>query len=318
MTSPPPGPALDLLPIDIQGYRRGNTGIEYVHRFDGAQPGPNVLINALTHGNEVCGAHALAVLLENDIRPSRGSLTLSFANVAAYHAFDQDNPAASRFIDEDFNRLWSDSILDSPRKSAELIRARQIRGVVATADYLLDLHSMQLPCPPLMLCGTADKGRRLAFAMGTPEYVVADPGHAAGPRMRDYGPFAETDTPQTALLIECGQHWTQAAGQTAIHAVFHFLDALGLVNRAASAPYLIDKPTPQQLIEVVGPITIQTEAFRFIEDYNGLEVIADSGTVIAHDGAQPIVTPHDNCVLIMPTHRPRLGQTAVRLGRFIA
>lgn len=318
MTKPALGPALDLLPIDIKGYRTGNTGIEYVHKFDSGRPGPNVLINALTHGNEVCGAHALAVLLENEIRPNRGSLTLSFANVAAYDAFDRENPTASRFVDEDFNRLWSNEILDGNRKSAELTRARQIRGVVAEADYLLDIHSMHLPCPALMLCGTADKGRRLAFAMGVPEHVVADPGHTAGPRMRDYDRFAQTDAEQTALLIECGQHWAEESGQTAIHSAFHFLDALGLIDKAAAAPYLVENPAPQRLIEVTGPITIQTEAFRFIEDYSGLEVIAKAGTVIGHDGAQPIVTPHDECVLIMPTHRPRLGQTAVRLGRFIA
>lgn len=317
MTEPTPEPALELLPIDIQGYRSGNVGIDYVHRFDSGRPGPDVLINALTHGNEVCGAHALAVLFENNIRPVRGSLTLSFANVAAYHDFDPANPSASRFVDEDFNRLWSDEILDGGRQSAELTRARQIRGIVAGADYLLDLHSMQLPCPALMLCGTAEKGRRLAFAMRVPEYVVADPGHAAGPRMRDYGAFALPGGEKTALLIECGQHWAKESRETAIHAVFHFLDALGLVDRDAAAPYLVAAPARQRLIEVVGPITIQTEAFSFVENYNGLEVIAKAGTVIGHDGAQPVVTPHDDCVLIMPTHRPRPGQTAVRLGCFI-
>ncbi len=309
---------LDLLPIDIRSYRTGNTGIEYVHKFDSGLAGPNVLINALTHGNEVCGAHALAALLENDTRPSRGSLTLSFANVAAYHAFDLENPTLSRFVDEDFNRLWSDDILDGGRQSSELTRARQIRGIVAGADFLLDIHSMHLPCPALMLCGTAERGRRLAFAMGLPEHVVADPGHAAGPRMRDYDRFAQWDSKETALLIECGQHWARESGQTAIHAVFHFLDALGVIEKAEVAPYLLENPARQRLIEVVGPITIQTEAFRFIEDYTGLEVIARAGTVIGHDGAQPIVTPHDDCVLVMPTHRPRLGQTAVRMGRFIA
>jgi hypothetical protein len=71
------------------------------------------------------------------------------------------------------------------------------------------------------------------------------------------------------------------------------------------------------MIEVVGPITIQTDAFRFTDGFTGLEVITQTGTVIGHDGAQPVVTPHDDCVLVMPTHRPRVGQTAVRLGRFI-
>ena len=310
-------PPLELLPVDITAYRTGNTGIDYIHRLDSGQPGPNVLINALTHGNEVCGAHALAVLFENDIRPQRGSLTLSFANVDAYHSFDRNKPTASRFVDEDFNRLWSDEILDGPRQSAELTRAREIREVVAGADYLLDLHSMQLPCPALMLCGTAPKGHRLAMAMTVPEYMVVDPGHAAGPRMRDYGLFAQTGTKQTALLIECGQHWAKGSGEVAIAAVFHYLDALGLIDSAAAAPFLVDNPAPQRLVEVVGPITIQTENFCFTEAYTGLETIPRAGTVIGHDGAQPVVTPHDDCVLIMPTHRPRMGQTAVRLGRFV-
>jgi len=198
-----------------------------------------------------------------------------------------------------------------------LTRARQIRGIIAEADYLLDLHSMHLPCPALMLSGTAAKGRRLAFAMGVPEFVVADPGHSAGPRMRDYGPFAQSQAEPTALLIECGQHWAADTGAVAIHAVFHFLEALGLIDRDTAAPFMATNPPPQRMIEVVGPITIQTEAFRFTEDYTGLEVIPKTGTIIGHDGAQPVVTPHDDCVLIMPTHRPRPGQTAVRLGKFI-
>jgi hypothetical protein len=122
---------------------------------------------------------------------------------------------------------------------------------------------------------------------------------------------------KTALLIECGQHWENSSRQVAIHAVFHFLDALGVIGRETAAPYMADNPAPQRMVEVVGPITIQSEAFRFTDDFTGLEVIAKAGTIIGHDGAQPVVTPHDDCVLIMPTHRPRVGQTAVRLGRFV-
>lgn len=45
-------------------------------------------------------------------------------------------------------------------------------------------------------------------------------------------------------------------------------------------------------------------------------VVPTAGTVIAHDGAEEIATSHDDCVLIMPTRRPKIGETAVRLGRF--
>ena len=45
---------------------------------------------------------------------------------------------------------------------------------------------------------------------------------------------------------------------------------------------------------------------------------AIAGTVMAHDGEEPIVTPYDDCVLIMPSRRRQRGQTAVRFGRYIA
>ena len=39
-------------------------------------------------------------------------------------------------------------------------------------------------------------------------------------------------------------------------------------------------------------------------------------TLIAMDGETEIRTPHDNCLLVMPSLRPSRGHTAVRLGRF--
>ena len=81
MTQNPP--AFEVLPRDLSAYRQGNVGIDYVHRFDSGQPGPHVLINALTHGNELCGMVAATHLLDTGVRPRCGTLTISFANVAA-------------------------------------------------------------------------------------------------------------------------------------------------------------------------------------------------------------------------------------------
>ena len=97
---------VELTPPDIEPYRAGNTGIEYVTTFAAAEPGPHVLVCALTHGNEICGAIALDKLFRAGIRPRRGRLTLAFNNVAAYREFDPRYPIASRYVDEDFNRLW--------------------------------------------------------------------------------------------------------------------------------------------------------------------------------------------------------------------
>src|SRR5882672_2493852 len=150
--------AIEISPPDISGYKAGNTGVDYVHVLDSGKPGPNVMVQALTHGNEFCGAIAMDVLFKQGIKPNQGKLTLAFANVAAYERFDFDDPDRSRYIDEDYNRVWGDEALLGPRDSAELRRARMLRPFVDAADYLLDLHSMHEPCRPIMVCAVGGKG----------------------------------------------------------------------------------------------------------------------------------------------------------------
>ncbi|MEK9723253.1 MAG: succinylglutamate desuccinylase/aspartoacylase family protein, partial [Rhodospirillaceae bacterium] len=153
---------VEIEPVDISAYAAGNTGVPYVTTFDSGKPGPHVMVMAVTHGNELCGAITLDYLFRNDIRPVQGRLTLGFHNVAAYERFDAANPTASRFVDEDLNRVWGLDVLDGARDTHETRRAREMRPVIDTVDLLLDIHSMTTESPPLMLCGPLDKGRELA------------------------------------------------------------------------------------------------------------------------------------------------------------
>lgn len=99
--------------------------------------------------------------------------------------------------------------------------------------------------------------------------------------------------------------------------MFRFLAHTGALSTDDIAPHVGPDPDPQDFVEVTGPITIETDNFRFAEKYVGLEVIEEAGTVIGFDDTTPVTTPHDNCVLIMPTRRVTKGATAVRLGKFI-
>ena len=310
-------PRLEVSPPDISSFRRGNTGIDYVTTFDSGRTGPHVMVNALTHGNEICGAHALTFLIDKRIRPTQGKLTLSFANVEAFLRFDSRRPFDSRYVDEDFNRLWSAEVLDGPRNSRELTRARAMRGIVAQADYLLDLHSMHLPCAPLMLCGTRDKGLALARRLAYPRHIVRDRGHDAGRRMRDFAAFDDPGLSQAALLIECGQHWAASSVEVALQSTLRFLVVTGSVSADALAPYLVPGDLDQVEIEVSEPVTVSSPSFRFLQEYFGLEVIPKGGTLIAMDGPVEIRTPYDDCVLIMPARAFSQGLTAVRFGRII-
>ncbi|RKQ73589.1 M14 family metallopeptidase [Oceanibaculum indicum] len=309
---------VELTAPDISAYRAGNTGIDYATTFDSGKPGPHVMVNAVTHGNELCGAIALDYLFRNDIRPQQGKLTFSFANVEAYLSFDPANPTASRFVEEDFNRLWSEEVLDGPRDSVELRRARQMRPLIDSVDYLLDIHSMQHPTAPLMLCGPLEKGIALARALKHPEIVVSDKGHAAGKRLRDYRFFGDPNDPRNALLIECGQHWEKSSQTVALDNALRFLAHYGTIDRETMDRHLSTQElTPQKVIQVTDPITVKSDNFRFVADYKGLEVIEKKGSLLGHDGDEPVYTPHDRCVLIMPSRRLTKGQTAVRLGRFL-
>jgi predicted deacylase len=308
---------VELTPPDISGYT-GNTDIPYVTRLDSGRPGPHVCVNALTHGNELCGAIAVDFLFRQNIKPTRGVLTLSFANVAAFQRFDAREPDGSRFVDEDFNRLWDVSTLDGPRQSAELARARRLRPLIDRVDFLLDLHSMQHATPALALAGTQAKGRKLAEAIGVPQTIVLDEGHAAGRRMRDYTAFSDPASPKAAVLVECGQHWEKASATVATETTLRFLKAFDMLDAAALRHLPDAPPPPQRVIEVTEAITVKNDRFEFTERFIGLEVIPHAGTVIGSDGDRPVTTPYDACVLIMPSRRLTRGQTAVRLGRFVA
>ena len=75
---------------------------------------------------------------------------------------------------------------------------------------------------------------------------------------------------------------------------------------------------PQRVIEVTAAVTIETDEFAFALPVYGLAVVPKAGTLLARDGDTDVLTPYDDCVLIMPTRRPKKGETAVRLGRFVA
>ena len=310
--------AIELTPPDLGPWRAGNTGVEFVHRFDSGRPGPTVMVQALTHGNEICGAIALDWLLREGLLPARGRLVLAFANVEAYARFDPARPNASRFVDEDYNRVWSDAALEGPGDTVELRRARALRPFVDEADYLLDIHSMHDPCRPIMVCGLLDKGADFARELGVPADLLIDTGHPAGLRMRDRGGFGDPASHKNALLIECGQHWERAAADVAIDTVVRFLAITGIADEVWTASRLrVDPPPRQRLVRVTEAVVAKSEDFRFLVPVAGLGVVPRAGTPIASDGEHVWLAPYDETVLVMPsTAHLRPGTTMVRLGRY--
>jgi succinylglutamate desuccinylase len=298
-----------ITPPDIFPYLIGNTGIRGFTTLDSGQAGPHVVAVSLIHGNEFAGATVLAELLAEKFRPKCGRLTLGFANLAAFARFDAENPTASRYVEEDMNRVWDDYQLFGVRHSAELDRAREILPLVDSADMLLDLHTMLWPADPSLLCGAGPRGRALAFAIGTPGQVIADAGHVGGKRLIDYGRFTEGAEQHAAcVLVEAGQHWQPTA-------VAQCRATLRSLLRHAD---MLDAPAPDikpSFAQVVQTITARSNRFNFVRPFRGGDVVRRAGTVIAYDGEEKVVTSEDNMMLVMPSLRVSHGQTAVRLAR---
>ena len=308
---------------DISAWRAGNTGTEGVWHFDSGVPGRRVMVSALVHGNELCGAWALKGLLEAGVRPVRGSLTLAFCNLDAFDRFDATNHDASRFTDEDLNRQWLDERMDAA-DTRERRRAAALRPWVTQADWLLDIHSMHEPSAPLLLTGMQPRNLELARAMRSPEHIVVDAGHKDGVRMRDYGRFgALADAPghdTRSLLVECGFHGDPASRAVAQDQCVRFIEQAGVLDADALAQQLPGWRLPdaprQWALEVTGPVVATSSAFRFVAPFTGLEVIAKAGTVMGDNDGVPVTTPYDDCVLVMPSVRQaRAGVTVVRFAR---
>jgi predicted deacylase len=299
----------DVLPRDLSPYRAGNVGVDYVHRFTSDKPGPHVLINALTHGNEFCGMVAATHLLDHGVRPRRGTLTVSFANVEAYETFDTARPFDSRQLVHNLNRIWSAEQLDGTEDSPELRRARALRGVVAAADHILDIHSTSQDVSPFWVYPQFDRNARVALALGRPSTHMLMPGNlGSGTPLIRHGLHGTAGHHGVAMVVECGQHFKRSSSDLAIEVALDFLAHFGLVD--ARPP----TQAPQRRFELMQTCMVKTEAFRFVRPLVGFESFAQ-GELIATDGPDEIRALCDDCTVLMPTRTPIVGREGLYLTR---
>ncbi|MDB5816990.1 MAG: succinylglutamate desuccinylase/aspartoacylase [Rhizobacter sp.] len=302
---------------DLSRWAAGDTGTAFVNERDSGAPGPDVLVTALIHGNEISGAIAVDELLASGWLPAKGRVTFAFCNIAAFARFDAADVDKSRFVDEDMNRVWSASRLDGDGRSSELERARLLRPFVERSTHLLDLHSMHEPSSPLLITGTLAHDIAFAKGLGCEGRIVIDSGHADGVRMRDYDGLAPTGEARIALLLEAGHHLDPDSVLHARDTLARFLVHAGSCT-AESLPLgwlRADVPLAAPIV-VTDRVVATSSDFRFLDRYTGGEVIEVAGTPIAMSDGEAVVTPYDRCVLVMPSVRQlRAGVTTVRLGR---
>jgi predicted deacylase len=305
--------AVELARRDLSAFRAGNTGVDYVFSFDSGRAGPHVVINGLTHGNEPCGAEAVIRLLEDGVRPARGRLTLSLANVRAYEAQDDDNPYGRRFVDENLNRVWSDAALDGDARGWEYERARALRPVFATADWLLDIHSTPYDPAPFFVTTTAlPKQSAAARALGSPRTEIATtPAILAFDGISRYGRFGDPADPAVAVLVECGLFFARESAAVAHATALRLLAHSGVVPDAAPGWH---EAGPPRRVVMAEPVHSRTGRVDFGFAPSTFETFA-RGTICAWDGDEPIRAPFDGACPIWTVQRIVPGGLAFVFAR---
>jgi predicted deacylase len=284
---------------DLEPWRRGNAGIPYAFTFDSGRPGPHVLVTSLAHGNEPGGMEAVIALVERGLTPLHGRLSLAICNVAAYSASNGADPYGTRFVEEDFNRVWSDEMLDGDRKTIELERARQLRPLVADADFLLDLHATPYEASPYFVLRPGTRGVDFAARIGAPHTrYLFNQGSAHAPTLANYRQFSNPSSAAIGVTLECGLFFAVEGKAVALNAIARVLKINGMIDGDSYAE-LSAWSDPRRrrdiVIEYPEPTLTARMSFRSRPgDFREFE----KDEVVAFDGDRPIVAPFDGALVL--------------------
>jgi succinylglutamate desuccinylase len=265
---------------------------ESVWQWTGPNPGPQVMVVGGIHGNEVTGS-MLVEALRRDLSAgtlalSAGTLTLALGNPRAIASGTRGSEPHA-----DLNRVFTDARLaDAADTSYETQRARELAPLLASADYLIDLHATNKPSQAFLVLATdSPKHRALCrfFAceeiLHVPETVIS--GTTVGLVDLHRG---------TGVCFESGWVGDLTRVGEMRRSVEAILRHTGLLA-PAEAPTLQDD---QRLFVLTSAITLTDAGFAFAEGrgQRSFEPFA-AGDLLGHHGAAPLTAPCDG-VLMFP------------------
>jgi len=306
---------VEYAPADISQYAAGNCGTPYVWSYEADQLGPHVMICGIMHGNEIAGAEILVKMLESKVRPSKGKLTFCFGNPDAYMRFDSSAPYLNRYVDTDINRVWGAELDDPNNQVSEVLRARELRPIVDTVDYLLDIHTMQGRGRPVALMRGKPAALDLVSNITSIPFVLTGEMHQAERlRLRDYGQFGDPSNKAVAIQLEAGQHWQSSAVAEGEHITMEFLASTGVLPRRSQSR--VQQQTYLEVVEIVLP---KGGVFEYAEDFENGAFFPKRGALLGHAGPDrtEVLTPVDDCYFIMPVHFRLDGGSCGRFAKEI-
>lgn len=257
------------------------------------------------HGNEVTGSMLVEELRRDldagELAVSAGALLLALGNPRAIASKSRGSEPHA-----DLNRVFTDARLaDAADTSYEAQRARELAPLLASVDYVIDLHATNKPSEPfLVVVNDTPAHRELCrfFAcekiLHVPDSVIG--GTTLGLVERHRG---------TGVCFESGWVGDLSRVGEMRRSVESILRHTGHLA-PAGAPALQDG---QQLFVLTSVITLTDAGFTFAEGrgQRSFEPFC-AGDLLGHHGAAPLTAPYDG-VLMFPKV-PELWKVGAPVG----
>jgi succinylglutamate desuccinylase len=252
--------------------------------------GEHVVVVGGTHGNEPAGVRAMVAfhrgLKDSEIKLDSGKVSLLMGNPQAYLK-DQ------RYLDTDLNRSFGnpdDATLEG-RRAGEIIAYLTRKNDVAA---LLDLHSVSIG--DFKICVyEKNNARSLDLALNIsdiPLHFAYHPEHMPGALITAAG-----RRQICGLIVECGNHLSKAAAETALDHLFAILVHHNLID-ASLRP---EKKMPETVIQYESIQAIKPGAnFRFIVEPIKTGTKLEEGRQFAIDDEGVHMAPQD-CHVVVPS-----------------
>jgi len=248
---------------------------------------PEVVIFSGIHGNEHAWIKAhmrLKAELEN------GVITLiAWTLIWVTHANEEAIKINKREVEKNLNRLFLD---DNVSKDCyEDARAQELKSILVTSDYLLDLHSTSGPSVPFAFV----EKEQLAFyeKLGI-KYLVAGWWELEWDVISwDTENYINSKW-WAGITFESGDHNNPEWEDIAYRVILNYLCITGCIDMK----HFQSLDTENNSIHMSDVYVAKTDRFSYsLETSNFMNI--DSGTEIARDGEDVIVAPYD-MVLVMP------------------
>jgi len=288
-----------------------------IHRYAGLAPGPRLIVLGAVHGNEVCGAQAIARLIDEldngKLRIERGTLTLVPIVNPLAHALGR------RQGDRNLNRNLRP--VAQPQDFEDRI-ANVLCPLLAEHEVLLDLHSFHTAGEPFAMLGPEDNAgkiepfthaqaeARLVAHLGPRRVVegwmetyargverrrqggldlapaLLDVGYGVGTTeyMRSRGGYGVT--------LECGQHADPAAPAVAYRAIRQTLALLGLAELPLQPP-----GQEFQVLKLFEVIDREDEGDVFARTWSSFDAIQSGQLIGTRKNGTPITAPVDGRIV---------------------